>query len=310
MDDQYTAPQALANARSFAQNNDVAILGGCGTTPTVAIGPYANSAGIPFLFPLASSATTLVDPFEKYTYVLYPFGNQQFGALVRAALTKSGKERVYLVNLETNGANTITTEIQNATVKSGGTYAGTDYVPPTSAQFSADALKIKAAHSTYLVVDLGLSQSGALIKALEAQEALPSKYVLTFSSNFEGDVLQALGTGVDSMLRGSTPTPPPSSSAASSCVSVLDSAKTVVNDYSIWGCAEAQVLITALNQIHGAITRDAIVEVLNTWTDVRASPVLPPITFTPTNHEGATAIYEVGVKIGSLQVLGTLPLGS
>jgi bile acid-coenzyme A ligase len=93
------------------------------------------------------------------------------------------------------------------------------------------------------------------------------------------------------------------SSAAKPCTTVLEAAKLAVNDYSIWGCVEAQAFATAVSQIKGKVTQADLLSVLDHWTNQVASPLLGKITYTTTQHNATPAVYEIGIKNSDLVII-------
>jgi ABC-type branched-subunit amino acid transport system substrate-binding protein len=305
-DDQNSATQALANARTFVQANDVAILGGCGSTPVSAITPYAQGADMPFLFPLAGNDTALSIPYNAYTFNLYGYYGAQMSTLVKAAFSQYGKGSTYIVNTNSTGSQASGAQIASAVQKYKGSVAGNDYIAASTTDYSPEALKIKKANPAYVVLVLGNTQSAQLITALAAQNALPAKKILIIGGAYTSGFIQSVGTAISKTIEVN-PTPAAVSPPAKTCDGALEAAKVPVVDYSVWGCVEAQVLVNALGQIQGTVTRSSLVDTLNKWRGVKASPVIEPVTFADKNHNGLATFYEIAIRNGkpfNVKVIG------
>jgi ABC-type branched-subunit amino acid transport system substrate-binding protein len=303
LDDKFVPTQMLANARTFAQNGDAAILGGCGSSP--AITSYVAAQGIPYLFPMAPDEYEMAQPVKPNLFVLYPLYNYQYPALIRSAMQQYGKGTAYLVNLEVAGANQAADAITAQVKASGGTMVGNDFVAPTVGDYTSEVLKIKAARPDYLILTLGNSEAAKLVTGLEQQNAMPAKKILTDGTVLSGGFPSAVGSAEAQVLAVS-PTPPSDSAQAVPCVAVLKAANLPITDYSIWGCVEAQALSTAVGQIKGQVTQQALLGVLGRWTNQAVSPLLGKITFTSAQHDATPALYEIGLKNGTSVLLQTL----
>ncbi len=121
LDDQYTAQQALANARQLAAKPVLAFFGGCGTIQVPAILQVAKREGIPYLFPYAGMEQLLREP---NVFLLLPLYETQFEKLTLKVLKENGPGSVFVVNLQVPGAEKTLELVEAAVAKAGGTMAG------------------------------------------------------------------------------------------------------------------------------------------------------------------------------------------
>lgn len=306
-DDQNSATLALGNARAFIQDKDIAVLGGCGSTPTSTLAPFLQNAGIPFLFPLAPSLPNLVTPVQSNIFNLYPLYEHEFNALLAKEFQAKGSGSVYIVNLQGAGSGPLTAAVQKDVTSNGGTNVGTDYEAHDAADFTPVALKIKNAKPDYLVVILSSALAGKLINTLVSQNALPSHDILVSGYDFSSSFNAAAGSAISKVV-GVGPTPPGTDPKASSCSTILTAAKIPLTDYAVWGCVEVQALEAAISDAKaaGGVTTSNLLKALNSWNGKSVSPLLGPVSFSPSNHDGSGAQYETAVQNGKVVSLGTI----
>ena len=91
LDDGYTAPKAVANARTFIDQPVLAVFGGYGTVPSQSIVPILEQAKVPYLFPYQGNPY----PGDKYVFLMMPLYRNQTAAVIKAAIEKYGKGTVY-----------------------------------------------------------------------------------------------------------------------------------------------------------------------------------------------------------------------
>jgi branched-chain amino acid transport system substrate-binding protein len=306
LDDQYQAPQALANARTFVRDQVFAVFGGCGTIQPAAIYQLLDHAGVPYLFPYAS-LEELAKPVKKATFALMPINQEQMTGLIRYVVKTDGPGKISGIYTKVPGAEQAA-EANGAAAKSvGADWTGYQVITPGSTDFTPIVLRLKQANPTYLVLNMLEPDAGRLFIAMRAQNWFP-KRMLGTSAISSGSAFQAVGDILDGKLLAVSPTAPSTSADAASCAEAFAAQSVPVNGFSLFGCGTAQALVHALQQAGPQVTREAVGKVLEGWKGENASPVLPPITFSPTDHMGETKMILIGVKDAKPVAVGTVDL--
>ena len=174
LDDGYTAPKAVANARSFIDQPVFAVYGGYGTVPSQSIVPILQQAKVPYLFPYQGNPY----PGDKYVFLMMPLYRNQTVAVIKAALQKYGKGTVYaLVGKTADTAQTVQ-DAQTATEQAGGRWLGYDEVNQGTTDYTPYVLRMKQAHPDFVLVSTTPTDCARYVTAMVAQDALPTKRIL------------------------------------------------------------------------------------------------------------------------------------
>lgn len=304
LDDQYTAPGALANAKEFVRKPVFAIFGGCGSIQPPAIQTVAKPAGIPYVFPTASLPDLVGD---SNAFLALPLYSQQMSALTTYAEQKFGAGSVYVVSQQIPGIKPIVDSVTKATTDAGQKLAGTDTFIVGQPDLGPTILKIKQAHPDYLVMNAG-ADAARLFQGLAAQGALPHKKILGWSSILTTGNVAGSKALPDRMLVAASATPAPDSPELKECAAVLDAASPGLSadSFADFSCASAQAFTHALEAAGKNLTRESFKKELLSWKDKTASAALPPLTFTDSNRAGATGAFAVTASGGVVTLLDRL----
>jgi ABC-type branched-subunit amino acid transport system substrate-binding protein len=302
LDDQYQAPMALANARSFMRDGIFAMFGGCGTIQPAAVFPLMEKAKIPYLFPY-SGLEAFVVPTKQYMFALMAINRDQITGLLNKVISEDGVGKVAGLYTRYPGVEDAIRANQQAVEALGATWTEVENITPGATDFTPIVLKLKALNPDYLILNIVEPDAGRLFLAMQAQNWWPKKMLGT-SSLSNGALFDAMGSALDGKLVTAAPTLPPAAPEAADCVAALKQANVGINGFSIFGCGTAQAFVHAVKQVGPELTRDKLIEVLEGWTDEPASPVFPPVTFTAENHMGQVKMVELGVAGGKASADG------
>jgi ABC-type branched-subunit amino acid transport system substrate-binding protein len=306
LDDQYTAPQALANARELGPQV-VAFFGGCGSLQPPAVQQVAIPAKIPYLFPNAGVAH--VTPDANYRVIQSLFSDQ-LHAINEYAMKKHGAGKVFMVATRVTSYDENLAAAKTGIAAGGGTLVATEAIVAGEADFTPLVLKIKAAHPDYLILSTGASDAARLVQTLLAQGAMPTKYILGISSLLIPAFLGPVGTTVDGKVLAPTLTFLPSSDKAKSCIDAFAKYgnKLTADLQSLYGCASAQALVAALQDAGKNVTRESLLAAVDKWNNKPVSPLLPPLTFSAKRHVGLSGMAVAGIEKGQLKELDIMPM--
>jgi len=305
LDDQYTAQQALANARQLASKPILAFFGGCGTIQVPAILQIVKKEGIPYLFPYAGLAQLLT---EKDVFLLLPLYETQLAALVRKTLKEHGPGSVFYVIQQVPGAQKTAEEIEAAVRDAGGTIVGSAYTTAGQSDQTPLVLKVKQAAPDYVVMAESAPDAARIFKVMQSQDGFPKKFVIGQSTMTTGAFIDPVGEIANGHLLALSPTAPASSEAAGSCNDALKAKGVKPEGFSLWGCATAQVFTEAVKETGRDLTRSSLMKTMRSWSSKQVSSLLPPLTFTATSNLGEHSMILLGVEGGKLVEKGVVSL--
>jgi ABC-type branched-subunit amino acid transport system substrate-binding protein len=302
-DDAYSAAEAVTNTRAFVAEKDVAVTGQCGSIQPPAQMPLLQTAQIPYMFVFGSCDTCTSDSMY---FNLMPDYGVQLAETIPWVFQKNGKGSVVIMTSATPGAAAITSNVESAVKQAGGTFLAAYSTPPGTADMTPFVLKMKALHPDYVILNMTPQDAAVVTKAMSAQNFAPTKNLIGSAAISQATYLSNVAPGLDPKVIVSSDVLAPSAATNTQCASVLKAANVPLSGVTLRGCGTAQVVVTALKDAKGGVTSSSVVSALESWTNVKASEVYPPITFTKTNHIGVSSLYLFGVKNGQFVVIGQL----
>jgi len=301
-DDNYQAANSVTNTRAFIAEKAVAVTGQCGSIQPPAQMPLLEAAKIPYLFVFGSC-----DPCNKDSmyFNLMPDYGVQLQKEIPWVFEHKGKGSVAIMTSATPGAAAITTNVEDAVKKAGGTFVGSYSAPPGTADMTPFVLKMKSKHPDYVVLNMTPQDAAVLTKAMTAQNFAPAKALVGSSAISQASYLSNVSPSLYSKVIVSSDVAAPSAATKTDCAAALKAAKVDINSVTLRGCGTAQVVVSALKAAKQP-TSAGVVEALESWQNEKASEVYPPISFTKDNHIGVSNLYIFGVKDGEFNVIGQL----
>jgi branched-chain amino acid transport system substrate-binding protein len=309
LDDGYQAPRAAANLRTFQSDNVFALFGGCGTTTAAVIASAVKGTDLPYLFPYAA-LPALVQPAQPNVYALLPLYSDQSRSLVPYVLQRDGSGSVYAVTSEIPGYQDDVDGVKAGTSAGGGAFSGSTLLPSANAPAQQAALKVGAARPDYAMLTVLAPDAARLLNAMAAAGTLPRKAVLGVSVLASESFASALSPAAAALLQTASPTVPVSDARATACLAAVRkySPGTTPDAFALYGCAAAQVFVTALKAAGQEPTRAKLEAVLNAMHNADASPLLPPVSFSAADHMGLHSMFLLTLHDGRFTAAGTLPI--
>jgi len=306
LDDGYTAPKAVANARTFVDQPVFAVFGGYGTVPAQSIVPILEQAKVPYLFPYQGNPY----PDTKYVFLMMPLYRNQTAAVIKEAIQKYGKGSVYALVGKTADTPQTVQVAQQATTDAGGKWLGYDEVNQGTTDYTPYVLRMKQAHPDFVLVSTTPTDCARYVTAMVAQGALPAKRILGLQTLATESFINAVPSEASDVLFAPGPNAAPSNKLAADCVATVHkySPNTQVTMETLWGCGTAQVLVYALEKAGTNLTRDGLVKTLEGMHQIDAAPVLTPISFSASNHVGESSMYQFTSSGKQLASAGTMPI--
>ncbi len=307
LDDAYKAPEALANGRQLAAKPVFAFFAGCGTLQPPVLMPIAKQNNMLYLFPSAGNPELMTTPF---VYSLWPLYSDQFGGLVSTTLGKYGAGTVFSILPDVPGIEETITRIKEGITAGKGKYLGEERITQREADYTPLVLKIKALKPDYLIVHTTAPATAKIVNALQAQDAMPPKYLLGAATMASPAFLTAGGTLINNKALVVIPVVPADDARAKTCLDVMKkyTPDTPVDSFSLYGCAIAQVFTAILADTPEPLTRASFEKTMMSWKGKKATELMQPITFNNPQHLGAGEMTLGKIVNGKVVADGTVVL--
>jgi ABC-type branched-subunit amino acid transport system substrate-binding protein len=306
LDDAYDGARAVTNVRDLDKRGVLALVGGCGTTSAVAIGPLANRLKIPYVLPYATH-NDLIKPVKPYIFAGVPLYDKQTAAVVTWALKKFGPGKVAMIAAQAPGTDDWIAAARKATEAAGGTFLEPQISQPALADFTPIVLRLKAQAPDYVIIGIAAGDGAHFIETAKVQKFSPTHVYLGYSTVANGVFLQPIAGELEGRMFATSPTVPEDAPETKLCRDVFAkyNPSIQVNGYALWGCLVGQVITGVLSQIDGPLTRQIIRDKLETLSDAKFTNLLPPLNFSKASHMGINSVFIFGVKNGAYQVVDT-----
>jgi branched-chain amino acid transport system substrate-binding protein len=304
-DDGYDAARAVTNTKAFINEKVVAVTGQCGSLQPPAQLPLLNGAKIPFMYVFGAS-TTLLKPLSPMYFNLMPTYGSQLVDEIPWVFQHHGAGTVALMNTVTPDSPTTTKEVKAAVAKAGGRFIGSYDAPPGTADFAPYVLKMKQKHPDYVVLDQIPQDAARLTQAMTDNGFAPKKFLVGSSAVSQQTFLSGVSSALQPKLLVTSDTIAPANAGNTTCVSVLKAAKIKVEGVTLRGCGTAQVVEKVLRSAKKPITSQSVVAAMQGMSQVKASEIYPPVSFSATNHVGLSSLYIFGVKNGAFYQVGSI----
>jgi len=304
-DDAYDAARAVTNTKAFIAEGVVAVTGQCGSVQPPAQVPLLAAAHIPFLFSFGAS-TKLLNPLSPMYFNLMPTYGDQLVQEIPWVFQKEGKGSVVIMNTSTPDAQVTAGLVKDAVVKAGGTFLASYDAPPGTADFAPYVLKMKQSHPDYVVLNQTPQDAARLTQAMTSNEFAPNKNLIGSSAVSQKTFLDGVSKALQPKLLVTSDVLVPADAGTTVCANVLKAANIEIGSVTLRGCGTAQVVVKALESAAKPITSQSIVDAIESWNNVNASEVYPPLNFTKTNHVGVKSLFIFGVENGAFAKVGQL----
>ncbi len=305
-DNAYDPQKTVAAAHKLIdQDNVVAIVGANGTATTAATFSYVlDQAQVPIVNTYGGDATWYT-PAKPLLFGIQTLYETQAQILGRWAARDGYKDILVVhsdpaafVNVANNvapGARTVnaSVNVRDLSVK----FNTTDYAPIV--------LQVKNLHPDAVVLILSTAELVAYLKEA-GQQALKTG-VYTYAPNASADVIRLAGASAEGLKSEAFTLPPDATSnpGIKEFVAAMQKYEpSVMPDYeSLFTWALCKVGVAAIDRISGTINKDSIVKALQGVTNYD-SGVMPPVTFSATQHLGETEVQRVQLTGGKWALVG------
>src|SRR5438477_2090798 len=288
------------------QENSIAIVGANGTANTAAAFSYVlDQAQVPIIDTYGGDSTWYSPP-KPLLFGIQTLYEDQMRVLAKWALKDSYKniaivhsDPAAFANIAKAGSDQIkstspSTNVMDVAVK----FNTTDYAPVV--------LQVRNLHPDAVIMILSTAEVVAYLKQA-AQQGLKTG-IYTYAPNSSADVIRLAGADADGLKSEAFTLPPADTSAAGvkDFVNAMQKyeAGTPADYESEMTWALCKVAVAAISKINGKIDKDSIVKALQSMSNYD-SGVMPPITFSTSQHLGASKIQRVQLTGGKWTLVGS-----
>lgn len=306
LDDGSSSTQALVDEQRLASQGVLALVGGCDSAEASTLIQTAKKDSVPVLFPF-TAVPGLVQPVQPYVFDADPLYESQITAVVTGAFKKFGSGSVFAAVVQAPDYQAQLSAVKSATTGNGGKYAGGVAIVPNAPDIAPEVAQILKARPKYLFLNTEATDSLRIVQDLEQQGFIPSKII-----GVQNLLLDPFVDGIDATVAKHVVAVSPVNGGASSAGKACDATvkkyepSATLGYETLEACSFAQEALTAIGLAGANPTRASLVAALNQVSNKSLSPLVPPMTFTPSDHMGVTSVYLEQVSGKSEVNIGTV----
>jgi branched-chain amino acid transport system substrate-binding protein len=297
--------EVLANVARLADQDHVLLLWNHGGTAAIEIAPFAMAHRVPYMFP----HTGLVDKDDgRYVFTSFPHYGGETEMMYRYLARDRGMKRIAIL-YDPNAYGAFFRDRLRALASTDGyVVAAEEPVNQTlPADLTAEMQRLQGARPDAIVMALYPPQAK---RAMEAKARLDWKNVRMVSTGplTDEEYLNVPGGYAEGTL-GLCYYPDPNHSDAPGVVAYRRSMVKYfpdekLNRYSLYGYAFGQLVIEGLRRAGPNPTRESFIDAMETIKDWDSGGILPPVTFSRTNHHAQRAGFVCELREGRFTALG------
>jgi branched-chain amino acid transport system substrate-binding protein len=304
LDDGYSTQRAIGNVRRLmGQDKVFAIFSGCGTATGAAVLSVVQNESIPYLFPQVG-LDSLVNPVKKNVYSILPLYGQQLATAIDYVAKNQHPKTAAISMINIAGHEAWTNIIKDKLKANNIQLVDEQMIEVTSPEKAPFVTQMKAKNPDLVVmVD---SAPGAARYVLEMQrQGWKPKVITGINTLTDESFLRAAGHAADGIVIAPAATLPPTEPNAKECVDSLAAYDKSLQPagFTMFGCLAAKMFVDALKRVGPQPTRAALIAELDKTKNFE-SGFSGPISFSPTVHQGLTAMYPIAVQNGQFKVIG------
>jgi len=297
-DDGYEPSRAMAAARKLVERDEVLLMTGLGTPTTVVAARYLEQAKVPLLFPMGASSTQLNQAGLKQLFMVHPAYLTQAEIIVGWMLDNAGvKKPCIIYQLDPAGEDHLlgmkkATQARNVQIT-----AAEGFERGTS-DFAAPVLKLKNAGCDLIYTATVLEASARIVTAADRMQFKPK--FAGFTTQADATLIKLLGPlaegfyAADILARPESTDPAIKTYLANLKKFSPDAEPTFFTSYAY---AAMMLIGEAIKDAGDQPTREKVLAGLEKWNP-KASALMGPVVFSPTDHDGKRTLYMIQVKGG------------
>jgi len=294
--------QAVINARRLAEDDGVFLLFNFGGPAAVQIGQYAMERGIPYLFP--HTALLTVDG-ARHIFTSYPRYRGESRAMLEFLVHEKRASRIAIIYAPNVYGEYFAARASGLADVLGYEFVGKQELPlrPDSAEAEMSVLR-KADPDAVI---MALYPAGAR-KVVEAKAALGWEVPLVSSGPLTDEQYLNVEGGQSEGTLGFCHYPDPNESAAPGvrayrALMAQYYPGHALNRYSLYGYVFGSLVVEGLRRAGSALTTPAFLDAMESITEWDSGGILPPVSFSATDHHAQTAGFICELRDGRFEPL-------
>ena len=294
--------QAVANARRLAEDDGVFLLFNFGGPASVQIGAYAMQADIPYLFP--HTALLTVDG-DRHVFTSYPRYDGESRAMLRYLADERDKSRIAIVHAPNIYGEYFLGRVREFADAFGYRFAGGVPLPgqPDSAVREMSILR----ENDPDVVIMALYPAGAR-KVVEAKAELGWDVDLVSAGPLTDEQYLNIDGGYAEGTIGFCYYPDPNISDEPGVREYRQLMAAYfpghpLNRYSLYGYVFGRLVVEGLERAGPALTENGFLDAMESIRNWDSGGIMPPVSFSPTDHHAQTAGFICDLRDGRFQAL-------
>ncbi len=310
-DNQYQVPRSVQAANKLINRDNVFVMVADGGTPmNNATMPMQLAAGVPNVFPL-TSARSMYEPLNHLKFGLASSYYDQMRAGVKLFVEQHGKKTICAMSQDTDFGRDVMDgardELKALNVK----LAAETLHKPTDTDFSASVARLHDANCDLILVGGIVRDTVQIISAVRKTGWKVD--MLGQAASYDEAVAEVPGEVTDGFY---SMTPVLYVAASSENPAVTKFAEDYKKEFgkepnfaAQLGYTGAQLVVQALKNAGKDVTVDSFVsgmESIKDWHDIFGSP---PMSFSPTKHQGSNESFLCVVKGGKWVPVSATPVG-
>ncbi len=295
--------QAVANARLLVEEDKVFLLFNFGGPAAVQIGAYAMEKDIPYFFP--HTALLTVDG-DRHVFTSFPRYEGESRAMLRYLSEERGFERVAVVHAPNIYGEYFRGRAEELADELGYVYTGAQALE-SNAQSSYEEIAALQLLNPDVVI-MALYPEGAR-KAIQAKAALDWNIRLVSSGPLTDEQFLNVEGGQAEGTLGFCHYPDPNESVASGIATYRDLMAEyypghALNRYSLYGYVFGSLVVEGLQRAGRDLTQDEFLDSMESIKSWDSGGILPPVSFSETNHHAQVAGFICELENGRFKPLG------
>jgi branched-chain amino acid transport system substrate-binding protein len=297
-----TVEQALANVERLDKVDQVFLLFNFGGPAAVPIGAYAMQNGLPYLFPHTALLTA---DGERFVYTSFPRYAGESRVMLEYLADTVGAERIAVIHADNIYGDYFASRADELADETGYTFVGGQPLVRYPEDALAELEALRALRPDVLIMALYPEGARAVVQAKAAMNwdiRLVSSGPLTDEQYLNVDGGHAEGT------LGFCHYPDPNlSDAAGVAVYRTAMAKFYpgreLNRYSLYGYVFGSLVAEGIRRAGPDLTRDAFLDAMESIRDWDSGGILPPVSFSATDHHAQDAGFICELRDGRFVAL-------
>ena len=297
-DDGYEPSRAMAAARKLVERDQVLVMTGLGTPTTVVAAKYLEQAKVPLLFPMGASSTQLNQAGLKQLFMAHPAYMTQAEIIVGWMIDNAKVKKPCIIHQVDPSGEDHLAGTKKVVAAKGLQVAAAEAFERGATDFSAQVLKMKTAGCDLVYTATTLEASARVVTAADRIGFKPA--FAGFTTQADSTLIKLLGPLAENFYAADMLVRPDSDDAGMKAFQA--NLKKYAPDieptfFTTYAYAAMMLIGEAIKDAGPQPTREKVLAALESWNP-QASPLMGPVGFNASNHDGKRSLYMIQVKGG------------